>query len=70
MVSGSDAPMSNLLISGIGALAEFEQALIREHQLKGNALTKRRAVHRGCQCSQGSDAQVQTFNHVLSEKSK
>lgn len=38
--TGEDSPMSNLLLSMLGAVAEFERALIRERQLEGIAIAK------------------------------
>jgi DNA invertase Pin-like site-specific DNA recombinase len=40
--TGEDSPMTNLLLSVIGAFAEFERALIRERQREGIALAKKR----------------------------
>lgn len=45
--SGEDAPMSTLLLSIMGAFAEFERALIRERQMEGIALAKKRGAYRG-----------------------
>jgi DNA invertase Pin-like site-specific DNA recombinase len=45
--SGEDSPMANLLLSLMGAFAEFERALIRERQREGIALAKKRGVYRG-----------------------
>lgn len=45
--SGEDSPMANLLLSVIGAFAEFERALIRERQAEGIAKAKERGVYRG-----------------------
>ncbi len=45
--TGEDAPMATLLLSVMGAFAEFERALIRERQREGIALAKRRGVYRG-----------------------
>ena len=39
--------MSNLLLSVMGAFAEFERALIRERQLEGIALAKKKGEYRG-----------------------
>ena len=44
--SGEDA-MSNLLLSVMGAFAEFERALIRERQREGIALAQKRGVYKG-----------------------
>jgi DNA invertase Pin-like site-specific DNA recombinase len=42
-----DSPMANLLLSVMGAFAEFERALIRERQREGIALAKKRGVYKG-----------------------
>jgi DNA invertase Pin-like site-specific DNA recombinase len=49
--TGEDSPMSNLLLSVIGAVAEFERSLIRERQREGIALAKKQGVYRGRQPS-------------------
>lgn len=45
--TGQDSPMANLLLSLLGAVAQFERDLIRERQREGIALAKRRGVYRG-----------------------
>jgi DNA invertase Pin-like site-specific DNA recombinase len=45
--SGDDSPMANLLLSVMGAFAEFERALIRERQREGVSLAKLRGAYRG-----------------------
>ncbi len=45
--SGEDSPMSNLLLSVMGAFAEFERSLIKERQLEGIALAKKRGAYKG-----------------------
>ncbi len=39
--------MAQLMLSVMGAFAEFERALIRERQREGIALAKQRGVYRG-----------------------
>lgn len=41
------SPMANLMLSVMGAFAEFERALIRERQREGIALAKQRGAYRG-----------------------
>lgn len=53
--TGEDSPMSNLLLSVMGAFAEFERSLIRERQLEGIALTKKRGVYKGRKRSLSKD---------------
>lgn len=55
--SGEDSPMANLMLSVMGAFAEFERALIRERQREGIALAKQRGIYRGRKPSL-SDAQI------------
>jgi DNA invertase Pin-like site-specific DNA recombinase len=45
--TGEDSPMANLMLSVMGAFAEFERALIRERQREGIALAKQRHAFRG-----------------------
>lgn len=45
--TGEDAPMATLLLSVMGAFAEFERALIRERQMEGITLAKQRGVYKG-----------------------
>jgi DNA invertase Pin-like site-specific DNA recombinase len=45
--TGEDSPMSNLLLSVMGAFAEFERALIKERQREGIELAKKRGVYKG-----------------------
>lgn len=47
MFSGEDSPMANLMLSVMGAFAEFERALIHERQREGIALAKQRGAYRG-----------------------
>ena len=45
--SGAASPMNNLLLSVMGAFAEFERELIRERQAEGIAKAKQKGVYRG-----------------------
>jgi DNA invertase Pin-like site-specific DNA recombinase len=45
--TGDDSPMANLLLSVMGAFAEFERALIRERQAEGIANAKQRGAYKG-----------------------
>jgi len=42
--TGEDSPMANLMLSVMGAFAQFERALIRERQREGIALAKQRGA--------------------------
>ena len=45
--SGEDSPMASLMLSVMGAFAEFERALINERQREGIALAKQRGAYKG-----------------------
>jgi DNA invertase Pin-like site-specific DNA recombinase len=45
--TGEDSPMANLLLSVMGAFAEFERALILERQREGIAAAKTRGAYTG-----------------------
>jgi len=45
--TGDDSPMAILLLSVMGAFAEFERSLIRERQREGIELAKNRGVYKG-----------------------
>lgn len=45
--TGEDSPISTLMLSVMGAFAEFERAIIKERQMEGIALAKKRGVYKG-----------------------
>lgn len=45
--TNEDSPMSKLLLSVMGAVAEFERALIKERQREGIEIAKRKGVYKG-----------------------
>lgn len=45
--TGEDSPMADLLLSMMGAIAEFERELIKERQREGIALAKKAGVYKG-----------------------
>jgi len=45
--TGDDSPMSSLLLSVLGAVAQFERELIRERQREGIAAAKRKGIYTG-----------------------
>lgn len=47
--TGKDSPMSMLLLNLLGAVAEFERAMIRERQREGIAIAKAEGRYRGGQ---------------------
>jgi DNA invertase Pin-like site-specific DNA recombinase len=47
LFTDEDSPMATLMLSVMGAFAEFERALIKERQREGIALAKQRGAYRG-----------------------
>jgi DNA invertase Pin-like site-specific DNA recombinase len=45
--TGEDSSISNLLLSVMGAFAQFERDLMRERQREGIAIAKRRGAYKG-----------------------
>jgi DNA invertase Pin-like site-specific DNA recombinase len=45
--TGEDSPMANLLLSMLGAVAQFERELIKERQREGIAIAKKEGVYKG-----------------------
>lgn len=45
--TGEDSPMSNLMLSVLGGVAQFERDLIKERQREGIILAKKRGVYKG-----------------------
>jgi DNA invertase Pin-like site-specific DNA recombinase len=45
--TGEDSPMSKLMLSVLGAIHEFDRALIKERQREGIALAKKRGAFKG-----------------------
>ena len=60
--TSEDNAMSKLLLSLMGAFAEFERALIKERQREGIALAKQKGVYTGRKPSLTPE-QVQTLKH-------
>ena len=53
--TGEDSAMATLLLSVMGAFAEFERSLIRERQREGIELARRRGAYRGRRRSLSED---------------
>lgn len=53
--TGEDSPMSKLMLSVMGAFAEFERALIKERQREGIAVAKANGVYTGRKKSLSDD---------------
>lgn len=53
--TGEDSPMANLLLTMLGAVAEFERSLIKERQREGIAMAKQKGVYKGRKPTLSSD---------------
>ncbi len=64
--TGDDSPMATLMLSVMGAFAEFERELIRERQHEGIVLAQQRGVYQGRK-KMLSAGQVTQIRHRVSE---
>jgi len=62
--TGEDSPISNLLLSVMGAFAEFERTLIKERQMEGIELAKKRGAYKGRKASLSGDQIIQLKEQV------
>lgn len=68
--TGEDSPMADLMLSVMGAFAEFERALIRERQREGIAITKQRGAYRGRKKSLSDDKVAELERRVAGGEQK
>lgn len=68
--TGEDSPMATLLLSVMGAFAEFERALIRERQREGIALAKQRGAYRGRKKALAAEAVVELKRRIAAGEKK
>lgn len=68
--TGDDGPMANLLLSMLGAVAEFERSLIRERQTEGIALAKAKGVYTGRKPTLSVDQVAELKARVTAGESK
>jgi DNA invertase Pin-like site-specific DNA recombinase len=68
--TGEDSPMASLMLSVMGAFAEFERALIHERQREGIALAKQRGAYRGRKKALSQTAVAQLRGRVAAGISK
>ena len=68
--TGEDSSMSILLLSIMGAFAEFERALLRERQREGITLARRKGVYKGRSPSLTPDRVAELRKRVLSGERK
>jgi len=62
--------MANLMLSVMGAFAEFERALIKERQREGIALAKKRGAYRGRKKSLSNEQVAELKNRVAASQPK
>lgn len=67
--TGEDSAMSKLLLSMMGAFAEFERSIIKERQLEGIAIAKKKGVYSGRKPSLNED-KLEELNRLLDEGEK
>jgi DNA invertase Pin-like site-specific DNA recombinase len=68
--TGEDSPMANLMLSVMGAFAEFERALIRERQREGIAIAKQRGAYRGRKKSLSADKVAELMQRIAGGEQK
>jgi DNA invertase Pin-like site-specific DNA recombinase len=68
--TGEDSPMASLMLSVMGAFAEFERALINERQREGIALAKQRGAYKGRKKSLSQAAVAQLRQRLTTGMSK
>jgi DNA invertase Pin-like site-specific DNA recombinase len=68
--TGDDSPMASLMLSVMGAFAEFERALIYERQREGIALAKQRGAYKGRKKSLSQAAVAQLRQRLTTGLSK
>lgn len=67
--SGEDSPMATLLLSVMGAFAEFERSLIRERQREGIVIAQKAGKYRG-RSNALSDEQVVLLKQKVADRYK
>jgi DNA invertase Pin-like site-specific DNA recombinase len=68
--TGEDSPMSKLMLSVMGAIHEFDRALIKERQREGIVLAKKRGAFRGRKKSLSPAAVAELRKRIAAGMSK
>jgi DNA invertase Pin-like site-specific DNA recombinase len=68
--TGEDSPMATLMLSVMGAFAEFERALLKERQREGIALARQRGAYRGRQPSLSPERAAELRRRVRAGEKK
>jgi len=67
---GDDSAMANLLLSVMGAFAEFERSLIRERQMEGIAIAKEKGAFKGRKRSMTDERIAEIKQRIASGEKK
>ncbi|MBW4026337.1 MAG: recombinase family protein [Acidobacteria bacterium] len=70
LFTGEDSAMSNLLLSVMGAFAEFERSLIKERQREGIALAKKAGVYKGRKTSLSTEQVAEIRQRIAAGEQK
>jgi DNA invertase Pin-like site-specific DNA recombinase len=68
--TGEDAPMSKLMLSILGGVAEFERSIIRERQREGIAVAKGKGAYRGRKCALSADQVAEIRTRAAAREAK
>ncbi len=68
--TGDDSPVSNLMLSIMGAVAEFERSLIKERQREGIAQAKKKGLYKGRKKALSQDQIALLLQRVESGEAK
>lgn len=68
--TGEDSAMSKLLLSVMGAFAEFERSLLKERQREGFALAKAAGVYKGRKRSLSPERVTELRNRIKAGEKK
>ena len=68
--TGEDSPMANLLLSVMGAFAQFERELIRERQREGIELAKKAGAYTGRKRALTSEQAADLVNRLIAGEGK
>jgi DNA invertase Pin-like site-specific DNA recombinase len=68
--TGDESPMANLMLSVLGAVAQFERDLIKERQREGIALAKQQGVYRGRSKALSDDKAAEARRRIAAGEKK
>lgn len=68
--TGEDAPLANLMLSVLGAVAQFERELLRERQREGIAIAKQQGKYHGRKKALSAEVVIELKRRVTSGEKK